>query len=112
MLQTLLFAVGVLAGALIVHLQLRDERRARTADHGAHAEERREWQRERQLLLNRIKPETAQFVTPDETVHAPRAVRYDDDEDYWQSQETREEMAERLAREELEARLAPALDEE
>jgi hypothetical protein len=80
--------------------------------HDEHNRERGEWTRERQLLLNRIKPETAQFVTPDEVAHMPPAVRFDDDEDYWASQETREEMAERLAREELEARLAPALDED
>lgn len=100
-----LFAAGLLAAAIHGHLELRAAR-------AAHDRERGEWHRERGLLLNRIKPETAQFVMPDEAVHTPPAVRYDDDEDYWNSQETREEMAERLAREELEARLAPALDED
>ena len=59
--------------------------------------ERKEWMRERQLLLNRIKPETAQYIEPD-TIHAPPAVSMFDDEDYWES---KEELAERAMAEEL-----------
>jgi septum formation inhibitor-activating ATPase MinD len=58
----------------------------------AREQERKDWTRERQLLLNRIKPETAQYVEP-ETVHAPQAV----DKDFWES---KEQLAERGAREE------------
>ena len=56
--------------------------------------------RERQLLLNRIKPETAQYLPDEGPVWAPPAVHPDVDAEYWES---KEELAERLAREEIQA---------
>jgi hypothetical protein len=67
------------------------------ASHSARQEERHEWTRERQTLLNRIKPETAQYVAPD-TIHAPEAVSMFSDEDFWQS---KDDLAEQAAAEEL-----------
>lgn len=57
--------------------------------------ERRAWADERRELLNRIKPETAQYPTPRAAPPAPH-VRYDDDDSYWQAVESslsKEELA-------------------
>lgn len=62
------------------------------------AQERKEWMRERQMLLNRIKPETAQYVAPEVIHPQPEAVSMFDDEDYWES---KDELAERAMAEEL-----------
>lgn len=70
-----LFAAGALFAAAYGHLQLRDLR-------AAHERERAEWARERGLLLNRIKPETAQPVDGELAVPV-EAVSEFSDEEYW-----------------------------
>lgn len=83
----LLLALGVLGVGALFHLRVLD----------AHERERQEWTRERQLLLNRIKPETAQSIIEPHVVMQPPAVTFDSDEDYWQAQgPTKEELAEML----------------
>ena len=79
------------------------ERRALLADF---ATERQAWERERGTLLNRIKPETRQYVplTPGDTPQMPLPVPYDDDDAFQSELESREALAERLAREELNGR--------
>lgn len=73
--------------------------------HAGFDRERGQWARERQLLLNRIDPATAQAVAdPLITVATPgfrKAVSIDDDDAYWESRESREQLAERLMQEEL-----------
>jgi hypothetical protein len=61
--------------------------------------ERDRWLEERTLLLNRIKPETAQPVMHTGEFFAPPAVEPDDDQAYWESKEA---MADRLAQTERE----------
>lgn len=69
-----------------------------------HGRERDAWQRERSELLNRIKPETAQYVA-DPTLTAPAlrvlATSPETGDAEW---ETREQMADRLLAEELNGR--------
>ena len=50
-----------------------------------HAEQRREWAQERTVLLNRIKPETAQPVIGEPEFPSPPGVIPDDDEAFWRS---------------------------
>jgi Tfp pilus assembly protein PilV len=88
-------ALIVLSVALLAVLAT--SQRTFTILNAAREQERKEWMRERQLLLNRIKPETAQYVAPD-TIHTPEAVSMFDDEDYWES---KDELAERAMAEEL-----------
>ena len=45
--------------------------------------ERREWTRERGLLLNRIKPETAQDPEGPDDGPGPQPPAWDDSEAYW-----------------------------
>lgn len=105
MLDAVLFAAGVLVGATLVYALLRDAR-------AAHARERREWWVERGLLLNRIKPETAQFVAADDPVSAPPAVGFDDDDAYWKAGESKDELARRAFMDELsDATATSPLDE-
>jgi hypothetical protein len=68
--------------------------------------ERLAWERERGELLNRIKPETKQYVPVrmGDTPEMPAPLPYDDDEAFQQELESREVLAERLAREELNGR--------
>jgi hypothetical protein len=67
-----------------------------------HERERELWARERQMLLNRIKPETAQIIALDTHAHTPPAVAFDDDEAYWESRGvSREALADALAEAEL-----------
>lgn len=67
-----------------------------------HERERELWARERQMLLNRIKPETAQVVALDTSAHTPPSVAFDDDDAYWNAQGvTRDELAAALAEAEL-----------
>lgn len=53
-----------------------------TSERADHAEQRREWAQERTVLLNRIKPETAQPVIGEPEWPSPRSV-VDDDEAFW-----------------------------
>lgn len=108
----LLAGVGLLVGLCLVFVRaLATQASAhRTQTERAEArfvKEREAWARERQLLLNRIDPSTAQAVA-DPTLQPGKAfvsaVPYDDDEAYWQSRESREELADRLMAEELEER--------
>jgi hypothetical protein len=92
----MIVAVVTLALALIAVLVT--NQRALGLLNAAREQERKEWTRERQVLLNRIKPETAQYVESDEPIHAPQAVSMFDDEEFWES---KEELAERAAAEEL-----------
>lgn len=73
----------VLTALFLVAVYLHDAQRER-----AHGLERQEWHKERQLLLNRIKPETAQAVIGDD---APilHAVTPESDKDYWDAVEER-----------------------
>jgi hypothetical protein len=68
--------------------------------------ERLAWERERGELLNRIKPETRQYVPVrvGDTPAMPLPLPYDDDEAFQQELESREALAERLAQEELSGR--------
>lgn len=65
--------------------------------------ERREWDLERGRLLNRIKPETKQYVplTVADVPEMPVPLPYDDDDAYWEDRESREQLAARLMQEEL-----------
>ena len=56
-----------------------------TTERADHAEQRREWSRERTLLLNRIKPETAQPVIGEPDFPSPPGVIPDDDAAFWRS---------------------------
>jgi hypothetical protein len=64
--------------------------------------ERKEWTRERQILLNRIKPETAQPVGDEPTTVLP-AVGWDDDDDFYAAQAgmSKEELADRAFADEI-----------
>lgn len=68
----------------------------------AWAQERAEWNRERQILLNRIKPETAQPIGDEPTTVLP-AVGWDDDEDFFAAQAgmSKEELADRAYQAEI-----------
>lgn len=50
-----------------------------------HAEQRREWSRERSVLLNRIKPETSQPDPGEPQFPSPAGVVPDDDEAFWRA---------------------------
>jgi hypothetical protein len=67
-------------------MQVKDHARYVARLHDEHSRERELWHRERQMLLNRIKPETAQFVPSTEPVQAPPALGFDDEQSYWESQ--------------------------
>jgi hypothetical protein len=77
MIDVACFAAGVLLAIVLAHLHARGER-------AAHETERREWRRERGVLLNRIKPETAQPVD-DQPLGPVLAVDEFSDEDYWKA---------------------------
>ena len=89
-------ALIVLAVALLAVIAANQRTLAVVND--ARETERKEWMRERQLLLNRIKPETAQYVAPEVIHPQPEAVSMFDDEDYWES---KDELADRAMAEEL-----------
>lgn len=72
--------------------------RERTALMDRFDQERKEWANERTMLLNRIKPETAQPALYDGPYVAPPAVAMDDDDAFWESKEA---LAERLAHADL-----------
>jgi hypothetical protein len=76
--------------------------------HAGFTGERLAWERERGNLLNRIKPETKQWVPQriEETPTMLQPVPYDDDDAFQAEQESREQLANRLAREELNGRTA------
>jgi hypothetical protein len=69
-------------------------------DERARAE--KEWTRERQVLLNRIKPETAQPVGDESETVLP-AVGWDDDDDFYAAQAglSKEELADRAFADEI-----------
>lgn len=80
------------------------ERRGLLANFGT---ERLAWERERGVLLNRIKPETRQYVPihVGDVPSMPAPLPYDDDDAFWrevEERESKEEMAERLMAEEQE----------
>lgn len=56
-----------------------------TSERADHAEQRREWAQERTVLLNRIKPETAQPIMGEPDYPSPRGVVPDDDAAFWAS---------------------------
>ena len=70
-----LAVVSVVALAALLYLLVTER-----ADH---AEQRREWAQERTILLNRIKPETAQSVLGEPDYPSPRGVVPDDDAAFW-----------------------------
>lgn len=95
----------------LVAFQQEDRDRWAAERRGVYAQfgtERLAWERERGNLLNRIKPETAQWVPQrvDETPTMLQPVPYDDDAAFNQEMESRESLAERLAEEELNGRAA------
>ncbi len=73
----------------------------------AFEDERKLWHRERQLLLNRIKPETAQNIAG-EMGTSPQPPLWDSDEEWWEAQDmarlTKDELAETLMAEEVNGR--------
>ena len=72
-----LAAVSIAALAALVYLLV--------AERADHAEQRREWAQERTVLLNRIKPETAQPVLGEPAYPSPRGVVPDDDAAFWRA---------------------------
>lgn len=99
-----LAALSIATAWAFAWMQGRDQAAYVARLHDEHQRERDLWFRERQILLNRIKPETAHFVADPMPAQAPPRVSFDNDEDYWRATETTEELAERLMREELAAR--------
>ena len=95
---TLIVALALLGAVIAVWR--RDHANALETERAAHERERREWHRERSELLNRIKPETAQYIPPEDPTPAD-PLPFDDDDAYWADRETREELAERLMAEEM-----------
>jgi predicted alpha/beta hydrolase len=109
-----LLPVLLLAAMLWEHHQHRAETRRLEESHrlycgellATNERERELWHRERQMLLNRIKPETSQYVAPTTPVAAPPAVGFDDDDDYWQARMPKEQLAAMVADAELEQQRA------
>jgi hypothetical protein len=85
-LLALLLPIAILAAWHLDRRARIDENRALRADLATQREEwareRREHADERRELLNRIKPETAQYATPTD-VQPVKPVRFDDDDSYW-----------------------------
>lgn len=81
----MVIALALLAGALpcVILVAWTLERRERLQEiHDLRADQaidRKAWQDERRELLNRIKPETAQYAAPSDVRPAPR-IPFDDDE--------------------------------
>jgi hypothetical protein len=93
----------------LVSFQREDRETWAAERRGLHANfttERLGWERERGTLLNRIKPETRQYVplAPADKPEMPLPVAYDDDEAFQTELESREELAKRLAMEEVNGR--------
>jgi hypothetical protein len=61
------------------------------------AVDRKAWQDERRELLNRIKPETAQYA-PAVVRDPPKPVRHDSDSDYWEATLSKEDLADAVDR--------------
>lgn len=70
-----LAAVALAAIAALLYLLV--------TDRTAHETERGQWARERSLLLNRIKPETAQAVPGEPEWPSPKGIVPDDDAAFW-----------------------------
>lgn len=95
MIETFILAVLAVAYMVFREHTARVERRAVAADRKAELEalrdefaaERAEWARERGLLLNRIKPETAQPVLPADAETFEAVAPWDDD-GYWEHKKT------------------------
>jgi hypothetical protein len=105
----LLAAVSIFAAWAFAYTQAKDQAKYVARLHDEHSRERELWHRERSELLNRIKPETAQYVPVPGPVHAPAAVGFDDDQDFWDSKDpladmSTSELAEKLMAQELEER--------
>jgi hypothetical protein len=80
---------------LAAHQRERDAWQTECRDlRAANEREREQWVNERTMLLNRIKPDAPQPILHG-PVLAPPAVPVESDEAYWES---KEELAERLAR--------------
>jgi hypothetical protein len=102
-------ALALITVLTLCALVLRERDRDRTINRliDAHNLERAQTtktvDRERQLLLNRIKPETAQYIPDDGPVLAPKAVNPELDSSYWAAQETvsKEQLAELAWQQEL-----------
>jgi hypothetical protein len=61
-----------------------------------------QWTRERQLLLNRIKPETAQYIPTEAPQPVPAAIGMDQDDQYWMDQGmSREDLAKAMMAQEV-----------
>jgi hypothetical protein len=76
-------ALSLLAAWAFAYAQNRDHAQYVGRLHDEHNRERDQWARERQLLLNRIKPETAQYVAPDKPIVPTPPIGMDDDEGHW-----------------------------
>lgn len=68
---------ALVIGALLAFLYLRDRDLS-----GSFERERSQWFEERQVLLNRIKPETAQYVAVGQAPENPPAISEFDDDDW------------------------------
>jgi hypothetical protein len=66
---------ALIIGGLLAFLYLRDRDLSRSFER-----ERTQWFEERQILLNRIKPETAQYVAVTAPESPPAVSEFDDDE--------------------------------
>jgi septal ring factor EnvC (AmiA/AmiB activator) len=81
----MVIALALLALALPIvilaawHLERQERNDQIRAERAARAHEMQAWQDERRELLNRIKPETAQYQAPADARPAPR-IPFDDDE--------------------------------
>lgn len=88
---------AALVAAFILHLKAQTGTIATMT--GALNEERAQWTAERRELLNRIKPETAQYQAPVHAATDTPAVALDDDQQVWAALQnmSAEEFAQRMA---------------
>jgi hypothetical protein len=98
-------ALSLIAAWAFAYAQSKDQARYVRVLHDEHNRERDLWFRERQLLLNRLRPETTQYVPTEDPKPAPPAIGMDQDEDYWMDQGmSREDLAAAMMTQELEGR--------
>ena len=101
----ILAALSIFAAWAFAYAQAKDQAQYVGRLHDEHNRERDQWARERQLLLNRIKPETAQYIPTEDPKPAPAAIGMDQDDQYWLDQGlSREDLASAMMAQELEGR--------
>jgi hypothetical protein len=87
--------LSLLAAWAFAYAQSKDQAKYVRVLHDEHNRERDLWFRERQLLLNRLRPETTQYVpTGEQLVLPPDPIGMDQDDKYWPDEElSREDLA-------------------